>query len=1006
MSNVLTCKALKLICGEDIRYFELAEVIYLTRMKKLYVCLGRHSIYLLKRNLRKTISGGKLKYSQIEGIYEDTSKDTRFLILFDNEDGKVWIDDKIIINCLNRCMLCNYLEMAWRSDHAFRTGKYYDFPRFGINLSEVGRLVESSKKRNERFKKVKSIMVWRINSGENNAHRFDTSKCVGLLDERTLIAIQNQLKSVEEGYTTTIFPLTKVEEFQDYRRYHFDGYFFFAKQGFENKATQSYSSQTGSYVSYNGVEIDINVHPQIFLNQKKPNTNNTQTRESKEAETKGSSNIGSSLYNVAQEYVRFLSNMYTSQTYSVYLNGQYNKKMNLSDDISTWSCWEIFIKTTRASIACIIMRRCYIPPTLDSYQDISVTYSCSYKDMRYFNITDRDLLRECRLTADSISPISQHHTLYTEFIQSQLDTLLFDEFSYSWISTNIKLHPVFRTGARSFLKSILQMLDKANILADRDLIEEIDLLEKSGTSRYDSENETKVEVFEDPMACIHEMLSQISGIDKFSRNVVERQKLHFFELRLARYLSYCIDGGLLGAKFIIEDLVSSIGMTSRNVDSKIRQVLDYLLHVRSKDMTEDYTQLKLVNLLQDPGFVKEYCFVPSVMARFVNSGYCARLVPAGKEALYVEFLMNLLTLPAKNNFGQRSQLRISILQQVLHATGDSIKRDYYIQMIPLLVEIFSGNEVDDDNTGSKYSGAILLNLCFSNDVLKGELVKAGVSSAIIKKLRKRDDLQLTKICLSLIVNISKDPSHRQVLIADGILPIIADALHESLENFRPLNQELILQRNRGQNQHIVNSTQSSDWDVLPIILGVIGQLSNENDVKNMFVSNWCVLDHMLYLFHNLEVYVGSNNDIICKIIFCIKQLSGSNWIVQLRVGKHCIPTLIEIISTPTNKKERREVSTTKFIQYYSYWVPSQTVSSSSDSSIFLSGINGDVIFHSLLLLETLSHYHPNCIEMVSCGIENALDLCLESYCVDTIVIKLNYLKDIVRKVALANISLQ
>ncbi|OII71843.1 uncharacterized protein cubi_00651 [Cryptosporidium ubiquitum] len=1001
MSNILTCKALKIICGEDVRYFELAEVVYLTRMKKLYICLGKHSMYFLKRNLRKTISGGKLRYSQIEGIYEDTSKDTRFLILLGNEKAERWVDDKLVISCLNRYMFCNYLEMAWKADHAYRTGKYYDFPRFGMNFTEIIKGVNISKGKNSATNKIKSIAVWGVNSKEkSNKERYKTGKYAGILDEETLLAIQKQLTSVEESYMSTIFPLVKVEEFLDYKKYIFDGYFFFAKQGFENKATQSYSSQTGSYVSYNGVEININVHPQIFLNQKKANTNNTQTRESKGAETKGYSNIGSSLYNVAQEYVRLLSNMSTDKTYSVYLNRQYNKKMNLSDDISTWSSWEIFIKTTRMSIACIIMRRCYIPPTIDSYQDISVTYTCSYKDMKYFNLSDRDLLRECRLSADSISPISQHHTLYTEFIQSQLDTLLFDEFSYSWISTNIKLHPVFKIGARSFLKSILKLLDKANILADSDLIEEIDLLEKSGSSRYDTENETKVEVFDDPMACIHEMLSQISGIDKFSKSTIERQKLHFFELRLARYLSYCIDGGLLGAKFIIEDLVSSVGMANRNIDNKLRQVLDYLLHVRSKDMSVDYCQLKLVNLLQDPRFVRDYCFVPSVMARFVNSGYCARLIQAGKETLYIEFLMNLLTLPLKNNFGQRSQLRISILQQVLHATGDSKKRDYYIQMIPLLVEIFSGNDIDDDNTGPKYAGAALLNLCFSNDVLKSELVKAGVSAAIIKKLRKRDDLQLTKICLSLVVNISKDPSHRQALIAEGILPIIADILHEILEDFRPSNQDSISQKNISQGQYNIHSMQNSDWDILPIILGAIGQLSNENDVRNIFISNWCVLDYILYLFHNLEVYVGSNNDIICKIIFCIKQLCNSNWIVQLRVGKHCIPTLIEIISTPINKKERKEASNMKFVQYYSYWVPFHTISNSKDSSIFLSGINGDVIFHSLLLLETLSYYHPNCLEMIACGIENALDLCLESYCIDTIVIKLNYLKDVIKKVSL------
>ncbi|KAF7457984.1 putative ARM repeat protein [Cryptosporidium felis] len=998
MSNVLTCKALKMLCGEDIRYFELAETIYLARMKKLYICVGRHSLYLLKRNLRKVISGGKLRYSQIEGVYEDMSNDTRFLILFDNHQDQNWVDDKLIINCLDRFKLCNYLEVAWRTDYAFRTGKYYDFPRFGINMNEISKGVGIGKKNKSSFKQIKSIMVWGVKgSAENNKSRYEPKNSIGILDEETCIAIHKQLTSVEEGYSTTIFPLTKIVEFIDYKKYVFDGYFFFAKEGFENKATQAYSSQTGSYVSFNGVEININVHPPIFLNHKKPNCDGSKTRENKGPESKGFT-VGNNLYNVAQEYVRLLASMSTDQNYSVYLNEQYNKKMNLSDDISIWSCWEIFLKTTRMSIACIIMRRSYLPPTLDSYQDLSVIYSCSFKDMKHFNITDRDILRECRLSADSFSPLTQHHTIYTEFVQSQLDTLLFDEFSYSWIATNIKLHPVFKNGARSFLKSILKMMDKANILADSDLIEEIDLLEKSGSNKYDSENDTEIETFEDPMACIHEMLSQAFGIDKFSKSVDERQKYHFFELRLARYLSYCIDGGLLGAKFVIEDLVSSVGMANRNVDSKIRQVLDYLLHVRSKDMTEEYTQMKLVTLLQDPKFVKDFCFVPSVMARFVSSGYCARLIPSGEEILYIEFLMNLLTLPIKNSFGQRSQLRVSILQQILHATRDPMKRDYYIQMIPLLVEIFSGSESHEDNIASKYAGATLLNLCFSNDVLKNELVNAGISTGIVKNLSKRDDLQFTKICLSLIVNISKDPSHRQTLVADGILPIIADILHDILEDFRP-NAYINLSNNQFQGQVNVFFKQNSDWDILPITLGVIGQLCNENDIRSIFISNWCVLDYILYLFHNLEIYIGKNNDIVCKIIFCIKQLCNSNWIVQLRVGRHCIPTLIEIISTPINKRERIKVSTTKLVHYYSYWAPSN-VSNDQDASVYCSGINGDIIFHSLLLLETLSQYHPNCFEMISCGIENALDLCLESYYVDTIVTKLNYLKSLIKKITL------
>ncbi|KAH7648624.1 hypothetical protein FG379_002094 [Cryptosporidium bovis] len=1046
MSNILTCKALKLVCGEEILYYELSEVIYLDRMKKLYVCVGRHSLYLLKRNMRRTISGGKLGYWRIDGIYEDVSNDTRFLILFDKkkehesdknelfrvkkEVGEDWVDDKLFISCLNRLNLCNHIELAWRTDTAYRTGKYFDFPKFGIDLFaiETGKAAitegnNGSKKR--RNKNNNSALIWAMKEvqGDNRKKNYKKKQSVGRLDFKTTESIRRQLRAVsDKGYSSTIYPLVKAEEFIDYKKYVYNGYFFFGRKGFENKATQVYSSQTGSYISYSGVEMSIDVQPQVFLNHKKPSTTETNKAERKNIKYRDSEN-DSSLCGVAQEHIRFLSNTTMNSTYYIYINNKYTKKMNLSDDISTWYCWELFMKTTKASIACIVMRRCYIPPTLDSYQDISVVYSCSYKDMKQFGISDRDILRECRLTADSVSPISQHHTFYIELVKSQLDALLFDEYSYNWIEKNIKLHPVFRKGAKSFLKSILVLLEKANSLVDVGLIEEIDLLDKTGSARYENfdndltsygNDNDGVEVFEDPMMCIQEMLVQVFGIDKFSKSLREKKKFHFFELRLARYLSYCIDGGLLGPKFILEDLISSVGTSNKIVDRKIMQVLDYLLHVRSKDMNEDYVHLKLIDLLKDSRFVKKYLFVPKVMARFVNTGYCARLIPSGQEITYVEFLMNLLTIPGKNSFGQKSQLKISILQQILHASGDPKKRDYYAQMVPILVEIFSGKGEGDDNTVLKYAGAVLLNLSHSSGILKDELVNSGISSVLVEKLYKRDDLQLTKICISIAVNVSKNSSHRKVLLGDGILPPVADILHELLENFNSQTAIFENYNYSNTNSRTSNYSPNSDWDVLPVLLGLIGQLSNESDIRSIFVTKWCVLDYLLYLFHNIESYVGKDNDLVCRILFCVKQLTGSDWTVQLRVGKHCIPSLIEIIATP-HKAENQKILVPKFSQYISYWTPEYNSNTYNNyytslyynqkncgdsNSFLLSGINGDIIYQSLLLLETLSYYHPNCFEMVSCGIRDAIETCMESFNVDTIVIKLNYLREIINKVTL------
>merc|ERR1740121_90495 len=95
--------------------------------------------------------------------------------------------------------------------------------------------------------------------------------------------------------------------------------------------------------------------------------------------------------------------------------------------------------------ATIFLRREYLPPLLDTAQDIFITLMCPKRVLDEGNITEDELLSEARLAADTMSPIVQRCTtpqiLYRFVIQAKLDALLFSEDAMTWIKSALGLSP-------------------------------------------------------------------------------------------------------------------------------------------------------------------------------------------------------------------------------------------------------------------------------------------------------------------------------------------------------------------------------------------------------------------------------------------------------------------------------------------------------------------------------------------------------------------------------------
>lgn len=135
-----------------------------------------------------------------------------------------------------------------------------------------------------------------------------------------------------------------------------------------------------------------------------------------------------------------------SHQYYMMLNNFYNKKMNLTDDPTAWIGWEILCQTAEALTMLIILRRNCTQPGFETVQAFSfrrlVNYSCdrwistvvtSYLDTSPFmdlsqeiavvfrissqamydnQVSLEDVVHECRLAADTLSPSTTIHPWY------------------------------------------------------------------------------------------------------------------------------------------------------------------------------------------------------------------------------------------------------------------------------------------------------------------------------------------------------------------------------------------------------------------------------------------------------------------------------------------------------------------------------------------------------------------------------------------------------------------
>jgi len=568
----------------------------------------------------------------------------------------------------------------------------------------------------------------------------------------------------------------------------------------------------------------------------------------------------------------------------VLANNSYMKRQNRSGDLASWEGWELLIRSRHSCFVCVILRRMFIPPLCDLAQDIAVLIRCPASPNMSFE-THEVLLDECRYIADSIAPlstISSKSQLYTPLMQARLDALQFNEDAYCWLQGYADLEPAHSNLALRFIKSLAAILEDEGQNQDEELL-------KCPLLRSE-----EITVSADPFDLTKSLMSDYQDYLGESGTTQAALRRSAWTQRIARYLAYCIDGGTLGDRFTLSNIVSAIGKCSSENDKLLKSIIEYLLDARLHTEQGVGRAMPLMQLLQDPDLFTRCEFNERVMRGLLMDNYIQnewRKREQGKKSVHYEKLLAALLRNGNIGIGLRTLICRQILELVnVGSKGGNVDKQIEV-LVPALCSVMEGKNVNLVSCAT----AALVNLSCGYMATKTLLMQQGCMKLLIQQLKRKDD-DLTLYTLYLLVNMSKTPAHRSVIVANGGVALLVDILSSSYQSSRKKK-------------------------ILTELCSVFGQLCNDASTRSLLTDEYPVTSCLLWLFDSAD----PNSKLKSKILFALRQLCGQMHRLsgpgrapggslaeeqnKIKVGQHVIYTVLEEFAEAKSQSEEVAMNT-------------------------------------------------------------------------------------------------
>ncbi|KAF4747615.1 hypothetical protein FOZ62_020273 [Perkinsus olseni] len=268
---------------------------------------------------------------------------------------------------------------------------------------------------------------------------------------------------------------------------------------------------------------------------------------------------------------------------------------------------------TKAS-ACVLLRRKYTPPLMDNRQDIIVAVHCPMKIMGKGRFTDEELLTECHIIADSITSMNEKSTVYCDMLQAKVDALMFNSEAYKWLNSRLDVRPSFAVHAKRIVVAVISLLHREGLLQDRkELLHSIDERLPVNLNLSD--------MIEDLKWASVEGFGNLLKSGGFGDDDAEYDAIrNAWYSRVSSYVTYCLDGGLLGRRLTLKLILESLSeLRSPSVRESISCLLRFILHVRPRDLEKPYQAGDVRHLSGENGSLINYTFNAHVMEVLIET---------------------------------------------------------------------------------------------------------------------------------------------------------------------------------------------------------------------------------------------------------------------------------------------------------------------------------------------------------------------------------------------------
>jgi len=558
--------------------------------------------------------------------------------------------------------------------------------------------------------------------------------------------------------------------------------------------------------------------------------------------------------------------------YWIISSGVYHKRNNLTMDSAQWAGWEIHLRDNKKEILIILMRRKFIPPMMDVFQDFAIVMNGPIIE-KTDTKTAKEYITYLRNMADSLYSVNTLHntsqnSIYRLLIEEKANGLLLDDETYYFYQYKKDLKPKQIVFGIKYLSCILKTLSSG-------VSDEYMTLEKELLHKYDTEIQGDVygvsQIKEnDPTALINEFL-------KLSYQGSDNIKKKLWLYKLSRYLAYCVDGGLLNGQF---SLVEILHHFNNNNSPNLLKIINFLLHLTPEkgDIETDFyqstegTKLEVVSLLNKIKKINSssYIYNEKVMKTLIENDFFfnefKHLCENNNESpqSYAEVLIQLL-LNSKSSALKCSICRHLISFQAEVKSKEKEGEDEFMKSVfkilnkPLIEMYKSSNK-----TLATLACVALLNICWNSKEIKFLIVFEGGGSVALSNLTSRDET-LLRYSLQLVMSLCSIYQNIENFIKNGLITKLLNILYGTK----------------------VPGTAYS-VKVISLVLQIIRIIIGQTDSKFQEIEK-----NLLYFVNILDTEYMNCEDVEIEMMGLLKKMALKNFSCKKTIGLNMIKNIME-----------------------------------------------------------------------------------------------------------------